>query len=421
METKSHLAIPMTTVYSETELFKQHLFLTQMREPYRQSQLLCLMAPNFDLAVSAPQINAPIGTGGLATASVAQPVQITVPVTGSGFNSPENRTTTVTVQAGSQSASQVISLASIQSAGTLQVPFTLTFGAQDVGTQTVTATVDPGNSLGESNFANNMASGQVQIQNPIQYQLIALVNGIPIPQLGGTLEVPPSVMPCGKLAGASQEIPVQILCVNTNNPSQTVSGCYFDLNLEPGQNNGGHNHNLNDGSRPLILDSESIQFITDTSQSVDAFGNSVIYTPPEVSGEVLLTISGSDPNGNSITGPSFTFEVKSPLALQELSADGLTITTVSHPGVGDYGTAAMDAAVAQMAQYYFSNAAQAGVDDPDELESGCHNDLGRAIRRKLEWRNLRGTAYSMDSSALRTSRRTDDRLVTESVYGTQCK
>jgi hypothetical protein len=130
----------------------------------------------FDLQVGSPQVsqtNAVVGSDGNLAVSPNTPIQINVPVSGSGFNNPELRSTTITLKAGSQPLqSQTISLAAIQSAGTLIVPFTVTFDPSFAGTtQTITATIDPGNALNESNFSNNTASVQVDVAGPVNLSI----------------------------------------------------------------------------------------------------------------------------------------------------------------------------------------------------------------------------------------------------------
>jgi hypothetical protein len=135
--------------------------------------------PALDLAVSTPQISqagATTGSGGQIQVNPGVSVQILVPVSGTGFNSPETRTTTVTLQAGSQIfQSQTVSLAAIKSGAVSSVAFTVTFDPRLVGTtQTITATIAPNNPFNEANFTNNMSSVNVDVTSGTYTLAIAL-------------------------------------------------------------------------------------------------------------------------------------------------------------------------------------------------------------------------------------------------------
>ena len=125
-------------------------------------QSITLTGSILDLAVSTPvlsQAGSTVGSDGIQIVSSGVPVQISVPISGAGFNTPETRTTTVTLKPGNQPVqTQTVSLADIQAAGgTLYIPFSAAFTN---GLKTVIATIDPGDVLQESNFSNNTSRKQ---------------------------------------------------------------------------------------------------------------------------------------------------------------------------------------------------------------------------------------------------------------------
>jgi hypothetical protein len=157
-------------------------------------------------------------------------------------------------------SSKKVSLADIQSGAVTSATFTVTFDPSLAGTtQTITATIDPGNALSESNFSNNTASVQVDVV--ANNKLVAFLNGsaTPIPDSGGSQVIAPTIKACGTGSYANppipEQVPIEIRCVAASDPSYTpVTGCKFFLDLSQGPDNGGHNHNLGDETRPYVLD-----------------------------------------------------------------------------------------------------------------------------------------------------------------------
>ena len=117
---------------------------------------------------TANQTGATIAPNGLLLVAPGVPIQVVVPVSGTGFNSPETRTTVVTLQAGSQPLQgQNVNLADIQNAQNFAIPFYVTFDSSTVGTvQNMIITIDPGNDLGDPNFSNNVTSVKVEVATP---------------------------------------------------------------------------------------------------------------------------------------------------------------------------------------------------------------------------------------------------------------
>jgi RHS repeat-associated protein len=143
-----------------------------------------------DLYDSAPQLSqggTPLPqVSGIPQVAPGVATQVMIPIGGLGFNSPETRSTTLTLQAISQTnppqiltlaPPQTISMSDIPASGTLNVLFTVTFDPSLSGTtQTITATIDPGNGLNESNFADNISTVQVDIDNTLTINSILAQN-----------------------------------------------------------------------------------------------------------------------------------------------------------------------------------------------------------------------------------------------------
>lgn len=113
---------------------------------------------DIDLSIGQISISsAELEADGNPSVSPEKDFQVHVPVMGTGFNNPENRSSLVTLQIGSQTLQQTVSLSGISSGG-ISVPFMVNLSPDDVGDQVITATVDPLNSLGEANRQNNTSS-----------------------------------------------------------------------------------------------------------------------------------------------------------------------------------------------------------------------------------------------------------------------
>jgi hypothetical protein len=303
---------------------------------------------NLDLSVGsviATQNGLPLNrdSNGVFIADPNSTVHIEVPISGTGFINPETRFTTVTLQAGSQlPQSMPVSLANIQSARILMIAFDVTFGPLDAGIQTITATVDPGMLLKESDVTDNAAKIQVRIQT--KYKLTAKVQGPDgnwhdVLDLGSAFAVNPSdfvfntKLDAFALGGAipSQPQKLQLGCIDVSTfPPTPVSGCKFQIQpLSNGSKNGGHLHSK---ARPFILgDTESMFAYDGALHSVDVTGQSLIYWPPIVSGDVLVKINGFDRDGNPIEStPPITFSVRVP-DLVPLSADTYDLKCVLAP------------------------------------------------------------------------------------------
>lgn len=140
-------------------------------------------------------------------------MDIVVPVGGRGIRTTENRSTTVTLRAGSQpTQSKTYTLQEIkatEAAGSmLMVPFTVTFGPEDIGLQTIIATINPDNVLEEEDYSNNIEFTRIRVQSSNSgYKIVSTT-------------LSPSHIEEKKVQG---DVPVK---------AQYALGSVFDINLE---------------------------------------------------------------------------------------------------------------------------------------------------------------------------------------------
>jgi hypothetical protein len=121
-----------------------------------------------DLAALTPivvQNGSTTGPDGLQIVSTGS-IQVKVPVKGLNLDSVASQNVAVMLWLSTQSPQvQYVSLADIQSGNVNSVTFNVNLGAYDVGLQTITALVDPGNVLNETDFTNNANSVQVHVES----------------------------------------------------------------------------------------------------------------------------------------------------------------------------------------------------------------------------------------------------------------
>ena len=368
-------------------------------------KIISVRIANLDLAVSTPQVSQTGATispsDGLLQVGATMPAQINVPISGSGFNSPETRSTTVTLQAGLHNYSQNISLSAVQSAGgTLNVPFTVTFDPSDTGVQTITATIDPENALNETNFSNNTASIQVKVGRTVK--LVKTVT-----KEDGTQQDPdwftmiPSVQVfgthCSSAANHSEYRTITLKCVDATN-SEAVDGCAVALSAKTGSITGGHDP-LTHGRRPLF---ESLTFTANDSDvalgtpiPIPTSGLSIDYEAPQPAGEVIMSFDLKYSQGMAKPPTDTYIEVQAAetyISLKPADTGQLTtglefVNFNSHPSDGWYGTRDMMITLSQLIGNYLREATDTfGVDNPDYLYSEAASlSLGGVFDIKHHW------------------------------------
>jgi hypothetical protein len=109
--------------------------------------------------LSVTGTNVSTSVDGLATIKPGKTFTINVPVTATALNNPENRSTTISVQVGSQTITKNVSLSSFQEGVTQNIGVDVTLTAADVGSGKlkISARVNPDGALTESSYSNNYA------------------------------------------------------------------------------------------------------------------------------------------------------------------------------------------------------------------------------------------------------------------------
>lgn len=198
----------------------------------------------------------------------------------------------------------------------------LDFAATGKGLQVIKVAVD--RIPGESDTSNN--ERQIQVNVGGKYKLVAYVNGLQVQDGTEGLKYP---LAPANLRGFGSGVtspgpstPISVTCIDTTT-GEAVTGCYFMLHMEsdssPNASNGGHTHATSDFlPRPMQFQFTQNVFPLDAPMPVDTAGQYLPYTPPEVAGDLVLTISGwSD---GSLTTP---LEKVAPITFQ-IAVTGLS-------------------------------------------------------------------------------------------------
>jgi hypothetical protein len=111
--------------------------------------------------------------------------------------------------------------------------------------------------------------------------------------------LPRPVVGCALITFQPQTVSFAVGCFDSQS-GKSVQNCNVSLSVAPVSYSGGHNHD--DTSRPAgNLDV--------TSGSTGSSGLAVTYTAPEVSGQVTLSLSGTQSNGTPLVSSTATIDV----------------------------------------------------------------------------------------------------------------
>ncbi|MEK6628763.1 MAG: hypothetical protein AABY53_09065, partial [Bdellovibrionota bacterium] len=245
----------------------------------------------------------------------------------------------VTLQAGSRSFTQSVSIANlVANGGSMTLPFNVTFQPIDVGLKTLIATVNAGQQFTESNFANN--SIQLEVHVGGNYKIVKEVTEIN-PKTGKIIksygEGPVSIAP-NKLAGCTSKedktIKIKLTCVKDDGSNEAVEDCKVSSELE-WPNNGPHDHD--DGS------DTHLGVLTQPSEDIPITGLILTYKVSEFAGAYAVKLDGMGPDNKPIEVGSVLVETSIANDLTPLN-DLLVFkalipgTSESHPNEGYYGT-----------------------------------------------------------------------------------
>jgi hypothetical protein len=151
-------------------------------------------------------------------------------------------------------------------------------------------------------------------------------------------ETAPSVIACGKLPASQNPIPFQAKFVNTVTGQDAAGGnLVYSLKEEPFS--GGHPH-------------LGRQLFGITAPPSGPSPLPYEYFPPEASGDIHLTVTGTAPDGTTPAPASTTIHILTPGITKDLSDTGVLFNVMSHP-LGTYGTVDMDTRVSDMNVYYY--------------------------------------------------------------------
>ncbi|MEK6627045.1 MAG: hypothetical protein AABY53_00325, partial [Bdellovibrionota bacterium] len=226
----------------------------------------------------------------------------------------------VTLQAGSQTLTQSVSIANlVANGGSMTLPFNVTFQPIDVGLKTLIATVNAGQQFTESNFVNN--STQLEVHVGGNYKIkktISIIKGSTLTPVGNPdlFQMIPTTdtrsTHCKK-TNAPSKIRIKVECQNDDEVSDNIEGCKIQMQKELGAFLGGHFSLPHFGSpRPLGLFSP----LAAEAQLNDIPLNGLTfeYEAPEPAGEIDLKFIAKGPD-------SATFEV--PKSRVQVKIDGL--------------------------------------------------------------------------------------------------
>ncbi|MBY0385286.1 hypothetical protein K2X05_09020, partial [bacterium] len=150
------------------------------------------------------------------------------------------------------------------------------------------------------------------------------------------MTIEPSIKPCGKLKQSVKSKIMILECIDTTN-NIPVSGCFAQINLQPGMDNGGHDQSAHNSPRPLQF---SNRISTGRQIAIPINGLRLNYQSPEVSGDVTMKIAGTDPNGNTLQVSDTKITVRIPentVRLDNIFGFYFDLANMTHQE-GIYGT-----------------------------------------------------------------------------------
>lgn len=304
---------------------------------------------NLDLSVGTISVPTKIlENDGIGLVYTGVPVSVVVPVVGSDIPVGDARSVVVSLKYGAKIHSQSIPVSSLQNGVVNNVQFLVTFESGDIGDQTLIATVDAAKTLNETNFVNNTTSLPLRIQSKYEFSVLAGVSQI---GEGASVEIKPSVFasPGCRLSQVISKQAFNVRCVDSIT-KLPIEGCSVGVEISLGERDGGHSHG-DESTRPLgsFIPAE----VEESEILVPLAGASFNYQAPEVSQEVIMTLSGLDPSGNEIKPMEFKVVVQASGSETWVSLSNEYVYVIvngadsnpSHP-LGMYGTKEMAEAVA---------------------------------------------------------------------------
>jgi hypothetical protein len=172
--------------------------------------------------------------------------------------------------------------------------------------------------INDGTYYDNVGSLIVQITESSTYSLSVSING----QSATSFPIEPTILShiesnCSSAKVVHNSLPVSVRCIDqsTGTDYQGATPCSYTAKFTLGpNNNGGHDHT--GGARPLACAPGDCPDLSDViedgdNDTIEEDGSTMVtYAAPEVSGDVILTLTGTDPNNNPIPSQNITFNVQ---------------------------------------------------------------------------------------------------------------
>ncbi|MEK6628345.1 MAG: hypothetical protein AABY53_06945, partial [Bdellovibrionota bacterium] len=276
----------------------------------------------------------------------------------------------VTLQAGSQTLTQSVSIANlVANGGSMTLPFNVTFQPIDVGLKTLIATVNAGQQFTESNFANNSTQLEVHVVNN-KYKILKEVRIGQLLYNESALENPINIEPNNSNICSKNKIDplalVNLKCVKTNalGFDEPVEDCVIKAQLSLNENAYPHEHRVPDPKTGIIPHDPSTRpkgTLTPNSSSqflaIPLNGRNITYTASEFAGIYHIDFHAIDPEGQPIDVESIQFRTKIKENLIPLDSlqEFLNIVNVfKHPEDGYFATSVMISKLRDAFTSYFA-------------------------------------------------------------------
>ena len=296
---------------------------------------------------------------------VGVPTQVNVPVSinfaGALPSNILNSSVPVTLQVGSYSSTQNISIASlVANQNQMLVPFFVTLQSNDVGLKTLVASVNATKAVSESNFSNNEAQLNVRVGD--EYSIAKEVKIDGVIQESNPIKSAPS-----RLAGCNsndiKKIEIKIICLKkqADGIEVAISGCEVESKLVR-LAAGPHTHTSDVDGNSTEDDLDNLGKIKARVNGIDSpaseellsipiTGLNFTYEVSEFAGKYSIDFSPKDPIGNVFAKQSIIVEATIAQNLVP-SNNVLEFIVGSHPGNGFYTTPEMRTKISKALELY---------------------------------------------------------------------
>lgn len=256
-----------------------------------------------------------------------------------------------------------------------------------VNADTLRISIDPFRETLDPNFSNNDAVVNLKESAGV-FELEVRIDGVSVGQ-AGVVALAPSVYQgtCSPNSVPTRPTlkPLQVFCRNKTKGTY-VDGCGYKVTLARGANNGGHAH---EGSpRPL---GGFVPAYDGSVVPIAATGTSLVYEASDISQEVILSFSGTDPGKKSIAPLDIVARIRDPDSVGWVTLgdiEGFSIATESHPEMGVYGAKQLHDAIAGMVKEFRQTHPNKQIrSQAGSLYWGGLFDILKYKNQNTEWKN----------------------------------